>query len=56
MDQTIVLKYVGGAAGLYIPGVPACDLTQTQIDESGFTKDELLIFHSGDQTLYMEVN
>ena len=36
----IVLAYVGG--GAYLPGVPACDLTQAMLDECGRTRDELL--------------
>jgi hypothetical protein len=52
MSETIVLKYVGN--GDYIPGVPACNLTQVQIDESGFDKEHLLLFHSGNRHVYVE--
>ena len=42
MEELIVLHYIG--AGAYVPGVPATDLTQTQIDASGHTAAELLQF------------
>lgn len=42
----VILKYIGNADGhgAYIEGVPATDLTQEQIDASGYTVDELLAF------------
>lgn len=48
-----VLNYVG--AGSYVPGVPATDLTQADIEASGYTIEELLAFHSGGQPVYEEV-
>ncbi len=38
--DTIVLKYVGN--GDWLGGVPACDLTQAQLDASGYTRDRLI--------------
>lgn len=49
----IVLKYVGD--GAYVAGVPACDLTQEMIDASGYTVEQLLEFHSGEQRVYERV-
>ena len=46
----MVLRYVG--EGQYVAGVPATDLTQQQIDESGYTIEQLLAFHSGAQPVY----
>ena len=45
MDN-VILQYVGNdnGHGFYIEGVPATDLTQEQIDASGYTVDELLAF------------
>jgi hypothetical protein len=45
MDN-VILEYVGNrdGHGYHIEGVPACDLTQEQIDASGYTLDELLAF------------
>lgn len=42
----IVLEYVGNEQGhgFYVEGVPATDLTQEQINASGYTLDELLAF------------
>lgn len=37
-----ILKYIGD--GAYIPGVPRADMTQEMIDESGYTKAQLLSF------------
>lgn len=50
MSEGIVLRYIG--AGAYITGVPACDLTQEQIDASGYTVGELLAYNSATQPLY----
>jgi len=36
----IVLKYVGD--GAWLGGVPNVDLTQAQIDASGYTRDRLI--------------
>ena len=47
----IVLRYIG--EGLYVAGVPACDLTQQMIDDSGYTVEELLAFHDGDRPCYV---
>ena len=49
----IILKYVG--EGQYVAGVPATDLTQEQIDASGYTIEELLKFHSGAVYIYEKV-
>lgn len=46
-QDKIVLRYVGNAEGHHgaiVPGVPACDMTQAMIDESGYTVEELLAF------------
>ena len=47
----IVLEYV--LEGAYISGVPATDLTQEQIDESGFTIEQLLAYTSGGEPVYV---
>lgn len=47
LSKGIVLRYVGneeGHHGAVVQGVPACDMTQAMIDESGYTVDELLAF------------
>lgn len=40
MDEPIVLKYVGH--GAWLGGVPNVDLTQAQIDASGYTCEQLI--------------
>ena len=46
MNDRIALIYIGNADGhgYHIHGVPACDLTQAQIDASGYTVEQLLDF------------
>lgn len=46
MNERIALIYIGNADGhgYYIHGVPAGDLTQAQIDASGYTVEQLLDF------------
>lgn len=44
--EHVILKYAGNDSGhgFYIEGVPAMDLTQEQINASGYTADELLAY------------
>lgn len=47
----IVLKYVGG--GAYVSGLPAKDLTATDIAASGFALEQIQAFSSGGAPLYV---
>ena len=47
MNDSIVLVYIGNAEGhgYHIHGVPAGDLTQSQVNASGYTIEQLLAFN-----------
>ena len=53
MNLKVILRYVG--SGSYVAGVPANDLTESDVAASGLAIEFLLALHDGDKPLYVPV-